>query len=214
MAKDTDQHTPVEWNLGDLLSYLRRKFRWRDDFALYAVDQRIAAGDLPLKVSHFLDEKFQGESVVDPSYYRNYLGLEIKGGGVQVITKHFALVPGEFRYTVLKQDAEFVDWLPCPPASQTALDQEPKDKASPDPFKTGAAGHPTAAHLIRTEAERRIAEKEVTPTSGGLTAFSEDLEKWWDVERVTFERHGPPMKAGSIKNVVRELWNAALGAQN
>jgi len=54
----------------------------------------------------------------------------------------------------------------------------------------------------------------VTPMPGGLTTFSEDLKKWWDVERLNFNPSGPPMEAGSIKNVVRELWNAALGVQN
>src|SRR6516162_6424025 len=132
MAKAANQHTPGELSLDDLLNYLMRRFRWREDFALYQIDQKISAGDLPLRVRHYLDEKLQGENVVISSYYRNYLGLEIKDSRVQVITKYFALVPGEFRYTVLEQDAQFVDWLPQSPASQTALDQELKDQAAPD----------------------------------------------------------------------------------
>jgi hypothetical protein len=128
MAK-AEQHTPAELKLGVLLRYLMQRLRWREDFALYAIDQRIAAGDLPLKVRHYLDEKFQGESFVAPGYYRNYLGLEIRDGRVHVISKYFALVPGEFRYTVLKQDAQFVDW--SAQSSQNAdLVAEPSASAS------------------------------------------------------------------------------------
>jgi len=35
--------------------------------------------------------------------------------------------------------------------------------ASVDPFKTGASGRPSAASLVEAEAERRIANGEVTP---------------------------------------------------
>jgi hypothetical protein len=215
MAKAANQHTPGELSLDDLLNYLMRRFRWREDSALYQIDQKISAGDLPLRVRHYLDEKLQGENVVISNYYRNYLGLEIKDSRVQVITKYFALVPGEFHYTVLEQDAQFVDWLPQSPASQTALDQEPKGQAGPDPFKTGAGGRPAVMHLIMIEAERRIADKEVTPTLGELTKFGRDLADWWNNEkRRTFNPPGAPVGAKSVENAVRNVWNAVLGAQN
>lgn len=217
MAQAADQHIPGEWSPGDLLNYLMRRFRWREDFALYQIDQKISAGDLPLRVRHYLDGEIQGENVVISSYYRNYLGLEIKDGRVQIISKYFALVPGEFHYTVLEQDAQFIDWLPRPSASETALDldQEPKDRAGPDPFKTGAAGRPPVMHFITIEAERRIADKEVTPALGGLAKFGQDLADWWNSrERRTFNPPGAPVTAKSVENALRKLWNAALGAQN
>jgi hypothetical protein len=102
----------------------------------------------------------------------------------------------------------------APAVSEVATQDVSREVQGVDPFRTGAAGRPSAAHLIEVEAGRRITNKEVTPTLGGLTSFSEDLETWWEKERHKPEYNppGPPMKAGSIKNVVRKLWTAACGA--
>jgi hypothetical protein len=84
-------------------------------------------------------------------------------------------------------------------------------KIGPDPFKTGAVGRPTAKAIVLAEAERRIREREVIPQLGGLTAFSEDLEEWWEAKRHTYKPPGPRMAASSIRSCgVRNLWNAAL----
>jgi hypothetical protein len=82
--------------------------------------------------------------------------------------------------------------------------------AEVDPFRTGAAGRPTASHLVVAEAKRRIEEGEVKPREGGLNDFANLLCKWWDTERLKYQPPGaPPLKPGSIKNAVRQLWNDA-----
>jgi hypothetical protein len=75
-----------------------------------------------------------------------------------------------------------------------------------DPFRTGAAGRPTAAYMIRAEAERRISSGEVVPQPRGLARFARDLFDWWEAERQNFTPPGPAMKAGTIENKVRDLW--------
>jgi biotin operon repressor len=93
----------------------------------------------------------------------------------------------------------------APPANVTTA-------ASVNPFKTGTAGRPTAAHYIRTEAERRLKSGEAAPKQSSLEKFSEDLAAWWDKERQRFSPAGPTMKAGSIRNSIRDLWHRALGS--
>jgi hypothetical protein len=96
-------------------------------------------------------------------------------------------------------------------------DSAPADNTGPDPFRTGAAGRPSAAAIVLAEAERRIRDKEVTPKQGGLTAFSTDLKNWWEEKRHTYNPDpGPRMTASGIRSCgVRDLWNAALrGVRN
>jgi hypothetical protein len=113
------------------------------------------------------------------------------------------------------QDAsEFLDYL-----DQLEAKSEPSAAPSsstvapdPDPFRTGAPGRPGAYHFVQDELKRRISTREVVPTPNGLAAASRDLEQWWEQRRQTFNPLGPPMKALSIENSVREIWNAALNA--
>jgi hypothetical protein len=85
------------------------------------------------------------------------------------------------------------------------------ENTGPDPFRTGTAGRPTAKEIVLAEAGRRIRDREVVPEQGGLTAFSESLESWWQNKRRTYEPPGPPMTASAIRNAgVRDLWNVAL----
>jgi hypothetical protein len=186
MAMAAEQHTPAEWKLDVLLRYLVQRFRWRENFVLYAIDQRIANGDLPLKVRHYdLDKKFQGENVVDPGYYRSYLGLEIRDGRVHVTSKYFALVPGEFRYTVLEQDVQSVNWLAQ--SSQNAIDAatpaiETIERRDNEPGSTG----PTVANLTTepvttkawatAEVIKMKRNKEV-PDDIGRNALAKELER-------------------------------------
>jgi hypothetical protein len=88
--------------------------------------------------------------------------------------------------------------------------------AGPDPFRTGVAGRPTAADLIKVEAERRIREHEVEPKRGGLTKFSQELATWWKEERYKYDKPGPSMSTSGIRNCgVRGLWNRSLsGTRN
>src|SRR5262249_36577106 len=101
-----------------------------------------------------------------------------------------------------------------PPEALPAPDQQPADKAGPDPFRTGAPGRPTAADFVLPEAERRIAKEEATPARGGLADFSREVADWYDIERKKFKPHGPELTAGRIENIVRDLWRAAAGAQS
>jgi hypothetical protein len=74
------------------------------------------------------------------------------------------------------------------------------------PFRTGAPGRPSAADAVYSEAERRISSGEVVPRPRGLARFAQDLSDWWERERQKFSPPGPAMKAGTIENKVRELW--------
>jgi hypothetical protein len=75
-----------------------------------------------------------------------------------------------------------------------------------DPFRTGAPGRPTAAGAICSEAERRISSGEVVSQPRGLARFARDLSDWWERERQQASPPGPAMKAGTIENIVRDLW--------
>jgi hypothetical protein len=75
-----------------------------------------------------------------------------------------------------------------------------------DPFRTGAPGRPTAAGAICSEAERRISSGEVVSQPRGLARFARDLSDWWERERQKASPPGPAMKAGTIENIVRDLW--------
>jgi hypothetical protein len=77
------------------------------------------------------------------------------------------------------------------------------ETASVDPFKTGAPGRPTAAHLVKAEAKRRIASCETATT---LAQFSRDLAAWYEEERQKSEPAGPTLTARTIENIVRPLW--------
>jgi hypothetical protein len=73
----------------------------------------------------------------------------------------------------------------------------------------GTPGRPTAAHLVDSEAERRINSGEVVPREGGLTEFSKNLATWWgDCRRENPEL--PLLKPKTIANRTRELWNSKL----
>jgi hypothetical protein len=222
MAQAANQHTTNEWDLTRLHRYLCEELHYRIEPALRAIEEGIATGRVDVEVQEFARGKSLGDPVnVNPLDFDNDWTLKFDpyAKEVRVVRK----VPRlewhaepylERRYTIREQAARLA-WPPRPAASQTAPDQQPEDKAGPDPFRTGGAGRPTAAHLIRAEAKRRIAEKEVRPTLGGLAAFSEDLGEWWANRQKTFNMPSPSMKAETIRNVVRDLWNAAVrGAQN
>jgi hypothetical protein len=85
-----------------------------------------------------------------------------------------------------------------------------------DPFRTGAAGKPTAADFIRTEVQRRIVAGEVVPKRGDLEGYSHVMWKWYEKERHKFDPPGPKVKSpGSVENMIRPVWNCALrGALN
>jgi hypothetical protein len=224
-----DQHTSID-DLDGALRYLTEELGYENYPALWEMSERIWNGQLRLTRQIHVDGKSYfpwdhptmhgtpkpcNQEPVDPSFFRSNLILEFdRHDRVQVISQS-GFEWCDFRYRIAKGcDVRAICWSRRPPAPQAAPDQQPEDSAGPDPFRTGAAGRPTPAHLIKAEAERRITEKEVTPTGGGLADFSRKLADWWNDKRKTFEPHGPEMTAGSIKNVVRELWNAALSVQN
>jgi hypothetical protein len=220
MAQVADQLTPIK-DLDGAFRYLTEELGYDRYAALCEMSERIWGGQLRLTRQRYVlgkpysptDGKPYNPEPVDPSFFRSKLTLDFDHRHDRVeVVERVAGLPWDLRYRIAEGCDARAIW-PRPLASQTAPVQQP-DSAGPDPFRTGAAGRPSAAYLIEIEAKRRIAEKEVTPTLGGLTAFSEDLAKWWAEKRLTFDPPGPPMEAGSIKNVVRELWNAALGVQN
>jgi hypothetical protein len=81
-----------------------------------------------------------------------------------------------------------------------------------DQFRTGAAGRPTAKHVILDEFERMLGAEEVEPTEGRLTKFAQDImAPWWETRRLASK--GPSVKPGTIVNMLREPWRKALAAK-
>jgi hypothetical protein len=196
MAQAANKHTRID-DLDDLLRYLTEELGFQKGFAIYAMNQHYhdqLDGQLRLeKQDLILDDEPYGDWIAINAEFGD-LKLD-RDGHVQVIPRIKFWRKGRYRI------AEGCDvraiWPPRPPAS----------------FRTGAAGRPTAADFVLDEAERRIAKEEITPTEGGLADFSRKLFKWYDKERITFKPHGPKLTAGSIENIVRDLWRAALRAQ-
>jgi hypothetical protein len=84
--------------------------------------------------------------------------------------------------------------------------------AEVDPFRTGAAGRPTAKHVILEEFERMLGAEEVEPTEGGLTKFAQDImAPWWETRRLASK--GPSVKPRTIVNMLREPWRKALAVK-
>jgi hypothetical protein len=120
--------------------------------------------------------------------------------GIQADTLRTRIEKLDTRYRLV---CEFRDGIPAKSATPAV-----------DPFKTGAPGRPTVAHLVIAEAKRRIESGEAVLRKDGFTKFAEDLVAWNEEERKREPRR-PAMKTGSIKNSTRKLWNRALsGAQN
>jgi hypothetical protein len=81
-----------------------------------------------------------------------------------------------------------------------------------DQFRTGAAGRPTAKHVILDEFERMLGAEEVEPAEGRLTKFAQDImAPWWETRRLASK--GPSVKPGTIVNMLREPWRKALAAK-
>jgi hypothetical protein len=76
-----------------------------------------------------------------------------------------------------------------------------------DPYRTGLAGRPTPADIIRAELRRRIRDGKVPTHERGLyEAVCNDLWQWWETTRQTFDPPGRSMKLGSIRNACRKVW--------
>ena len=98
------------------------------------------------------------------------------------------------------------DVLALWPLNTKATADQVAEPPTVDPFRTGAPGRPTAAHMIAAEAKRIISSGEVVPQRRGLARFARDLSDWWEQERLKLTPPGPAMKAGTIENKVRKLW--------
>jgi hypothetical protein len=79
-----------------------------------------------------------------------------------------------------------------------------------NPFRTGGPGRPTASHIVKQEAERRISKGEITPKRGELALFARTLAEWWNEYRKKFDPSGPVLTAKTIENIVRELWKSSI----
>jgi hypothetical protein len=100
--------------------------------------------------------------------------------------------------------AEESDPGPNPtPASQTA------HATDIEPFRSGAAGRPSAMDVIVREAERRIETGQVIPRSGkggNRDDVAERLCEWWKTERTKYKPHGPKVTKTTIYNRLGPLW--------
>ena len=131
----------------------------------------------------------------------NYLTWDLEGN---YATRREATTKSIFEYVniVGHRDDVLALWPPNTKAPVAQVVEPP----TVDPFRTGAPGRPTAAKMIQAEAERRISSGEVVPRPRGLARFARDLSDWWERERQQASPPGPAMKAGTIENIVRDLW--------
>jgi hypothetical protein len=95
----------------------------------------------------------------------------------------------------------------------TAARPAPERPAPLDPFRTGAAGRPTAIEHIEAEARRRIDQVEVTPIRGGLTKFAKVLEEWWGAKRMEFNPPGPKTGWKAIADKIRPYWSSKISSE-
>jgi hypothetical protein len=71
------------------------------------------------------------------------------------------------------------------------------------PIKTGTAGAPTSLHLIRPEAERRLAAGDFPKH---LTDFTKELVDWFGTTQWARER-APVPRPRTLENPLRPLWH-------
>jgi hypothetical protein len=235
MARAVEHH--IEFTLEDYHHHIRMVLGCGINAATREAERRIATGQALLICQEFdADDNPKGDAyVVNRRHFSTKYNLKFdRYDRLWVVPRTLKFTFGSIKFDpsdpggpVVEQIGGLPDWMydfvytvveqevsssPAP-AALPAPDEKPDDKTGPDPFRTGAAGRPSAAHLIRDEARRRISAKKVTPREGGLADFSKGLANWWDENRKTFEPHGPELTAGSIENIVRDLWRAALGAK-
>jgi hypothetical protein len=131
----------------------------------------------------------------------NYLTWDLEGSRA---TRRESTTNSLFEYVniVGHRDDVLALWPPNTKAPVARVGEPP----TVDPFRTGAPGRPTAAHIIAAEAKRRISSGEVVPQRRGIARFARDLSNWWERERMKLTPPGPAMKAGTIENKVRDLW--------
>jgi len=149
MALAIEQYTPFDedrWTLDQSLHYLTVTLGYAKERTLHEMERERLAGRLVVQVHKIVDGKPQG----DPEYLRpnkkHKLVLDL--GWVRPL----ALKWSADRCTVYKQRVLQL-WPPHSPASQ----QQPEDRAGPDPFKSGAVSPP---------ADQRRPTKASKPDSG------------------------------------------------
>jgi hypothetical protein len=113
---------------------------------------------------------------------------------------------GELRMQIEKLDTEYK--LVCKLRNNRNDIASKSAMPTVDPFKTGAPGRSTVAHLVIAEAKRRIESGEV-PRTDSLEKFSQVLADWNEEERKR-EPTRPSMKSGTIANRIRSLWRTKL----
>jgi hypothetical protein len=93
----------------------------------------------------------------------------------------------------------------------------PQERAAPipsrgqglDPFRTGAPGRPTGAHLVLAEFERRLWDGKITPRPKGCSECARQLAEWYEVERQRYTPHGPPLSAKRVESIIRGAYRQA-----
>jgi hypothetical protein len=102
--------------------------------------------------------------------------------------------------------ASLVDETPMTEATENVEKQSAAPAEEVDRFKTGTAGRPTAKHLILAEFEQRLKDCKIEPKDGELTKCSKAMAEWWERTR----GQGPKMAHGTITNILRNRWRAAI----
>ena len=152
MAQAAEQHTPREWSPEDYLRYVRLTLNCGINNALREMERRIVGDQLLLiRRRYDADGNRKGDPVLIDrfNFLRNYTLQFDFGDRVRVVMRRpdtalggtyvvgFAedgpIIRGPGRvtdgyYTVIERP-------PRPPAAQTTPDQQPEDKAGPDPPK-------------------------------------------------------------------------------
>ena len=149
MALAIEQYTPLDedrWTLDQAFDHLTVTLGYPKKRALDEMEQHRLAGRLVVQVHKIVDGKPQGDPEYLPPDKKHELVLDL--GWVRPLAIKWSVD----RCTVYKHRVLEL-WPPRPPASQ----QQPEDRAGPDPFKSGAVSPP---------ADQRRPTKASKPDSG------------------------------------------------
>jgi hypothetical protein len=149
MALAIEQYTPLDedrWTLDQAFDHLTVTLGYPKKRALDEMEQHRLAGRLVVQVHKIVDGKPQGDPEYLPPDKKHKLVPDL--GWVRPLAIKWSVD----RCTVYKHRVLEL-WPPRPPASQ----QQPEDRAGPDPFKSGAVSPP---------ADQRRPTKASKPDSG------------------------------------------------
>jgi hypothetical protein len=127
-----EQYTPLDedrWTLNQAFDHLTVTLGYSEERALREMEQQRLGGRLVVQVHKVVDGNLQGDPEYLPCKKAHKLFRHL--GWVRPLGLKW--VDFDFRCTVYRQRVLEL-WPPRPPAAQTAPEQQPENKAGPDPL--------------------------------------------------------------------------------